>query len=244
MMGDPRKSRFESDLADPSPQKISPPQSGLDRFEPPHRWRLGQLIDRPGQPHALQMHGRKQKRVENLLVIKSLQALQPFQGTTWLENRMRTVHHGPSLKENLIGIRLVEHREMNPVGAKFPHDDRPSFGQDSSSRNGTSTDSTTDLTDFESTTNPGQHECSLAIIDQSTGTSHRTAFSTMSTDELPDGLVGAPTLGGQMTGGLIGGIALLNHLKSLPGECLGLIGSHSREGCRLLETIGMPFTKT
>jgi hypothetical protein len=61
MVGDSGESGSQDDFTDAPAQKIGSSESGLYRLQSPHRWRLGKLIDRSGELHALEMHGGKQK---------------------------------------------------------------------------------------------------------------------------------------------------------------------------------------
>ena len=117
---------------------------------------------------------------------------------------MGSFDHGMSLKQNLIGVGLVEDGEVNPVGAKPSDDDRPGFSENSSGGHRASTDSAADLTDFEAAPNPRQDKLAFPVIDESARTSDRTAFSTMPPNELPDGFMRTTGPGAQLTSRLIG----------------------------------------
>ena len=61
MVGDSGESGSKDDLTDASSQEIGSSKPGLYRLQSPHRRRLGKLIDRSSELHALKMHGGKQK---------------------------------------------------------------------------------------------------------------------------------------------------------------------------------------
>ena len=204
VVGDSGQSGSQDDLTDASSQKVGSSKSGLNRLQSPHRRRLWKLIDRSSKLHALEMHGGKQKRVKDLLVVGSLQRLKSFHRTARLGNRMGSFDHGPSLKQNLVGIGLIEDGEVNPVRAKLPHDDRPSFSQYSSRGDGASADSTPDLAGLEAAPNTRQHELALPVIDQPPRTSNRPAFATMPSNELSDGLMRATGPSAQLASRLVG----------------------------------------
>ena len=204
VVGDSGQSGSQDDLTDASSQKVGSSKSGLNRLQSPHRWRLWKLIDRSSKLHALEMHGGKQKRVKDLLVVGSLQRLKSFHRTARLGNRMGSFDHRPSLKQNLIGIGLIEDGEVNPVGSKLSHDERASFSQNSSGGDRASADSTGDLTGLEAAPDTREHELAFTIIDQSTRTSDRTAFSTMSPNELPDGFMRTTGPSAELTSRLVG----------------------------------------
>ena len=117
---------------------------------------------------------------------------------------MGAFDHRPRLKQNLIGTGLIEDGEVNPIGTKLTHDERASFSENSSRGDRASADSTADLAGFEAAPDTRQYELAFPVIDQATRTSDRTAFSTMSPNELPDGLMRTTGPSAQLTSRLVG----------------------------------------
>ena len=164
------------------------------------------------------MHGGKQKGVEHPLVLGSFQSAKRVQRTPGLEHGMRTMHNRPSLKKDLIGIGLIEYREMNPVGAKLSNHDRPCLGQDSSGRDGAATDSAADLIDLQPTPRARKNELSFTIIDQPTRAANGASLSSMASDELPNRLMGTTASRCETSCRLVGRVPVLNQLERLLSE--------------------------
>ena len=231
----------EHRLADAPAKAVGPTKAGLDLVESTDRRDPWQHIDQPCGNARLEVHRRQDQGLGCIAGFAKRMNLLKERAASRLDRP--SVHHVTRSEQNVLGISLIEGRQIDPAGAKSTQSIRTSLGSDPADRRRAASEALGELRGIKAPFDPLEHQPSLTSAHPAPHAPNGTSFTAMPSDQLPDGLVGTGALGSDLQCGLVERLPRGHEAPGSIEESTFLFGADTRETRCLMQSTRSAFPK-